>query len=87
MCVRTVVAGTGKNKLTDHLLSTLHWEREYVQLHRDSTVQSLTAVPVLHGGTVTWMDSPLVQAAVAGRVCVVDEADKAPLEVIGVCLA
>ena len=39
--------GTGKNKLADRLLHLLGWEREYMQLHRDSTVQSLTVVPTL----------------------------------------
>ena len=34
--------GTGKNKLADHLLALLHWEREYTQLHRDTTVGGLT---------------------------------------------
>ena len=44
--------GTGKNKLCDRLLQLLRWEREYMQLHRDTTVQSLTTVPTLRGGVV-----------------------------------
>merc|ERR550514_2501523 len=74
--------GTGKNKLVDHLLSILLWEREYMQLHRDTTVGSLTVQPTLEAGRVTWEDSPLVRSVRFGRVLVVDEADKAPLEVV-----
>ncbi|CAK9040016.1 von Willebrand factor A domain-containing protein 8 [Durusdinium trenchii] len=39
--------GVGKNKLIDRLLMLLHREREYIQLHRDTTVGSLTLVPTL----------------------------------------
>ena len=52
------------------------------QLHRDTTVHALTSQPVLAGGKVTWDDSPLVRAARYGRVLIVDEADKAPLQVV-----
>ena len=31
--------GVGKNKLTDHFLKLLRREREYIQLHRDTTVR------------------------------------------------
>jgi len=65
--------GTGKNKLTDRLLQLLGLEREYMQLHRDSTVQSLTVVPTLTGGLLEWVDSPLVNAVKKGRVAVIDE--------------
>ncbi|KAJ0396306.1 hypothetical protein P43SY_007156 [Pythium insidiosum] len=61
--------GVGKNKLTDRLLQLLQHEREYIQLHRDN-------------GRIVWEDSPLVRAAKLGRTLVVDEADKAPLEVV-----
>ena len=53
--------GTGKNKLADRLLQLLRREREYMQLHRDSTVQSLTVEATLVGGEIQWRDSPLVQ--------------------------
>jgi energy-coupling factor transporter ATP-binding protein EcfA2 len=79
--------GVGKNKLADALLQMLRAEREYVQLHRDTTVASLTLAPCLEGGIVSWRDSPLVRAARLGRVLVVDEADKAPLEVVCVIKA
>ncbi|CAE7437585.1 unnamed protein product [Symbiodinium natans] len=79
--------GVGKNKLADHLLGLLHCEREYVQLHRDTTVQSLTLTPTLEAGVVGWQDSALIRAARAGRCLVVDEADKAPLEVVCVLKA
>ncbi|GLD91816.1 hypothetical protein PINS_up000349 [Pythium insidiosum] len=74
--------GVGKNKLTDRLLQLLQHEREYIQLHRDTTVQTLTLVPTLENGRIVWEDSPLVRAAKLGRTLVVDEADKAPLEVV-----
>ena len=74
--------GVGKNKLADQLLCLLRCEREYVQLHRDTTVQSLTVSPTLEAGVVTFKDSALLRAAKAGRCIVVDETDKAPLEVV-----
>jgi MoxR-like ATPase len=74
--------GVGKNKLADHLLMLVQREREYLQLHRDTTVQSLTTSPSLEGGVVQWNDSPLVRAVRNGYVLVVDEADKAPVEVV-----
>ena len=74
--------GTGKNKITDRLLQLLQREREYMQLHRDSTVQSLTVVPTLTKGALEWVDSPLVTAIKYGRVIVIDEADKAPTETV-----
>ncbi|KAE8883184.1 von Willebrand factor A domain-containing protein 8 [Phytophthora fragariae] len=74
--------GVGKNKLADRLLQLLQQEREYIQLHRDTTVQTLTLVPTLIDGMIEWEDSPLVRAAKTGRTLIVDEADKAPLEVV-----
>jgi MoxR-like ATPase len=74
--------GVGKNKLTDYLLMLLHREREYVQLHRDTTVPALTLTPSMQGGVVVWEDSPLVKAMCHGRVLVIDEFDKAPAEVV-----
>ena len=40
----------GKNKLADRMLELLCAEREYVQLHRDTTVSSLTVQPVIEHG-------------------------------------
>ena len=74
--------GVGKNKLTDRLLQLLQKEREYIQLHRDTTVQSLTITPSLQAGVIVWEDSPLVRSMVCGRILVIDEADKAPTEVV-----
>eukprot|EP00729_Bicosta_minor_P004263 gene4263-23013_t len=74
--------GVGKNKLTDKLLMLMQREREYVQLHRDTTVQALTLLPSLRQGVVVYEDSPLVKAMVNGRVLMVDEFDKAPTEVV-----
>ena len=79
--------GVGKNKLADRFLQLLDAEREYVQLHRDTSVQALTAAPTLKDGVVVFDDAPLVRAATKGRVLVVDEADKAPLEVVCVLKA
>jgi hypothetical protein len=44
--------GTGKNKLTDRFLEILNRPRQYVQLHRDTTVQSLTVQPSLKDGQI-----------------------------------
>lgn len=74
--------GVGKNKLVDQMLHLLRREREYIQLHRDSTLQSLMMVPTLQDGRVVFEDSPLLIAAKTGRVLVIDEADKAPLEIL-----
>ncbi|KAL6064918.1 von Willebrand factor A domain-containing protein 8 [Balamuthia mandrillaris] len=74
--------GVGKNKLTDRFLEMLRLPRQYVQLHRDTTVASLTQQPSLQDGKIVWEDSPLVEAVRQGHVLVVDEADKAPPEVV-----
>ncbi|KAK2575217.1 hypothetical protein KPH14_002679 [Odynerus spinipes] len=73
--------GVGKNKIVDRLLQLLNRPREYIQLHRDTTVQTLTLQPMVKDGRVVYEDSPLVQAVKYGRVLVVDEADKAPTHV------
>jgi MoxR-like ATPase len=74
--------GTGKNKLVDRLLYLLQWPREYMQLHRDTSIQSLTTVPTIEEGLIKYEDSPLVKAVQNGHVLIVDEADKAPTEVV-----
>ncbi|CAO3593309.1 unnamed protein product [Absidia cylindrospora] len=76
--------GVGKNKLTDYFLQLLQLPREYIQLHRDSTVQSLTTTPAIREGVLLFEDSPLVQAVKNGRILVVDEADKAPTYVTAI---
>ncbi|XP_076294765.1 von Willebrand factor A domain-containing protein c12.2 isoform X2 [Lasioglossum baleicum] len=73
--------GVGKNKIVDRLLQLLNRPREYIQLHRDTTVQTLTLQPMVRDGKVVYEDSPLVQAVKLGHVLVVDEADKAPTNV------
>ena len=42
--------GVGKNRIVDYLLSILHCEREYQQLHRDTTIQSLMLIPSIENG-------------------------------------
>ncbi|CEM28123.1 unnamed protein product [Vitrella brassicaformis CCMP3155] len=74
--------GVGKNRIVDYFCQLLRLEREYLQLHRDTTVQALTVLPALRDGRLVYDDSPLVKAVTHGRVLVVDEADKAPLEVV-----
>ncbi|KAK6644124.1 hypothetical protein RUM43_000391 [Polyplax serrata] len=73
--------GVGKNKIADRLLQLLNRPREYIQLHRDTTVQTLTLQPTMKKGIVSYEDSPLVQAVKNGHVLVIDEADKAPTHV------
>lgn len=74
--------GVGKNKVVDRLCQIANFEREYLQLHRDSTVGQLTLSPTLDNGKIVWKDSPLVRAVTEGRSLVIDEADKAPAEVL-----
>ena len=56
--------------------------REYVQLHRDSTVQSLQYQTVLDGGVIRYVDSPMLRAIKLGRVLMIDEVDKAAAPVV-----
>jgi midasin (ATPase involved in ribosome maturation) len=74
--------GVGKNKLADRLLQLMRREREYIQLHRDTTVSAITVLPSLVDGVVVWLDSPLVKAMRFGRVLMIDEVDKAATEVV-----
>ncbi|KAL1505421.1 hypothetical protein ABEB36_004993 [Hypothenemus hampei] len=73
--------GVGKNKIVDRFLELLNRPREYIQLHRDTTVQTLTIQPTIRDGVLVYEDSPLVKAIQLGHVLVVDEADKAPTHV------
>jgi MoxR-like ATPase len=50
--------GVGKNKIADRFLQLLKRPREYIQLHRDTTVQSLTLQPTVEGGVLRYHDSP-----------------------------
>lgn len=65
-------------------MQLLQLEREYLQLHRDITVQSLTVQPSVQNNLLTFIDSPLVKAVQNGRILLLDEADKAPLEVVSI---
>lgn len=60
--------GVGKNKLADYFLQLLQLPREYIQLHRDSTVQSLTTTPAIRDGVLVFEDSPLVKAVQNGII-------------------
>ncbi|XP_051781637.1 von Willebrand factor A domain-containing protein 8 [Erpetoichthys calabaricus] len=73
--------GVGKNKIADRFLHLLNRPREYLQLHRDTTVQTLTLQPSVRDGIIVYEDSPLVKAVKMGHVLVIDEADKAPTNV------
>nr|XP_014349139.1 PREDICTED: von Willebrand factor A domain-containing protein 8 [Latimeria chalumnae] len=73
--------GVGKNKIADRFLHLLNRPREYLQLHRDTTVQSLTLQPSVQDGVIVYEDSPLVKAVKMGHILVIDEADKAPTNV------
>ncbi|KAK3754019.1 hypothetical protein QZH41_020304, partial [Actinostola sp. cb2023] len=52
--------GVGKNKIVDRFLHLLNRPREYIQLHRDTTVQSLTLQPTVQDGVIVYEDSPLL---------------------------
>jgi len=65
----------------DRFLQLLNKPREYLQLHRDTTVQSLTVQPTVRDGIVVYEDSALVKAVKFGHALVIDEADKAPTHV------
>lgn len=73
--------GVGKNKIVDRFLHLLNRPREYLQLHRDTTVQTLTLQPSVRDGIIMYEDSPLVKAVKQGNILVIDEADKAPTNV------
>ncbi|XP_075708404.1 von Willebrand factor A domain-containing protein 8 isoform X2 [Rhinoderma darwinii] len=73
--------GVGKNKIVDRFLHLLNRPREYLQLHRDTTVQSLTLQPSVKEGIIVYEDSPLVKSVKKGHILVIDEADKAPTNV------
>lgn len=73
--------GVGKNKIVDRFLELLNRPREYIQLHRDTTVQTLTSQPTVKDGILKHDDSPLVKAIKSGHALVIDEADKAPIHV------
>lgn len=68
--------GVGKNKIVDRLLQLMRRPREYIQLHRDTTTQSLMFQTSLDGGIIRYVDSPLLRAVKLGRVLVIDEVDK-----------
>jgi von Willebrand factor A domain-containing protein 8 len=76
--------GVGKNKLIDRFLMERRLPRQYIQLHRDFTVGALTLQSNIVDGKLVTEPSPLVVAARQGHVLVLDEADKAPREVIAV---
>ncbi|KAI9184411.1 hypothetical protein H9P43_003464 [Blastocladiella emersonii ATCC 22665] len=76
--------GTGKNATADWFLAKIGRARQYMQLHRDSTVSSLLVVPVIENGVLVYRDSPLVAAIKLGHVAVIDEADKAPVHVVSI---
>ncbi|MBN3308156.1 VWA8 protein, partial [Amia calva] len=73
--------GVGKNKIVDRFLHLMNRPREYLQLHRDTTVQTLTLQPSVRDGIILYEDSPLVKAVKMGHILVIDEADKAPTNV------
>lgn len=79
--------GVGKNKITDRFIQLLNRPREYIQLHRDTTVQSLTQQPTVVDGKIVYEDSPLLRAVQHGHVLIVDEADKAPTHVTSILKA
>ncbi|KAI0772733.1 AAA domain-containing protein [Trametes elegans] len=76
--------GVGKNKVIDRLCQLLGRPREYIQLHRDTTVNELMFQTVLENGVIKYTDSPLLRAITLGRLIIIDEADKAAEHVVAV---
>ncbi|GAA5944071.1 H(+)-transporting V1 sector ATPase subunit E [Sporobolomyces koalae] len=74
--------GVGKNKIIDRLLQLLGRGREYVQLSRDTTTQSLLQSVALEKGVLRYLETPLIRAIRLGRVLVIDETDKASPNVV-----
>ncbi|KAJ7860618.1 AAA domain-containing protein [Mycena olivaceomarginata] len=73
--------GVGKNKIVDRSSAR---PREYIQLHRDTTVNQLMFTTSLENGVIKYTDSPLLRAIAFGRVIIIDEADKAPEHVVAI---
>ncbi|TEB25531.1 hypothetical protein FA13DRAFT_1738248 [Coprinellus micaceus] len=76
--------GVGKNKVVDRLCQLLGRPREYIQLHRDTTVNQLMFTTTLESGVINYTDSPLLRAIKYGRFIIIDEADKAPEHVVAI---
>ncbi|PFH48924.1 hypothetical protein AMATHDRAFT_148764 [Amanita thiersii Skay4041] len=77
--------GVGKNKIVDRCVHFLLGRpREYIQLHRDTTVNQLMFTTTLEGGYINYTDSPLLRAIKYGRAIIIDEADKAPEHVVAI---
>lgn len=77
--------GVGKNRIAEHFLCLLGYEgerREYVQLHRDTSVHSLLCWPTATRGRVAYGETPLIRAMTLGHALIVDEGDKAPVDVV-----
>ena len=68
----------------NRLCQLLGRPREYIQLHRDTTVNQLMFTTSLEGGIINYTDSPLLRAIKYGRVIIIDEADKAPEHVVAI---
>ena len=51
-------------------------------MHRDTTEQSLLSSPSIKDGRIVYHDSAIVRAARNGRILVLDEVGKAPVEVV-----
>jgi von Willebrand factor A domain-containing protein 8 len=66
------------------LFKLLRRPREYIQLHRDTTVNQLLIQTSLENGVMKHSDSPLLRAIKFGRVIIIDEADKAAEHVVAV---
>lgn len=77
------VQGTGKNMMIDVCCQQEKIPRHYLQLHLDSTQESLFSQMTVVDGQICQQESPLLDAIRLGHVCVLDELDKASPSVIG----
>jgi hypothetical protein len=71
-------------KNVHHGYQLLGRPREYIQLHRDTTVNQLMFTTSLEAGVINYTDSPLLRAIKYGRFIIIDEADKAPEHVVAI---
>jgi MoxR-like ATPase len=71
--------GTGKSALVRSIVRRFGWDAESIPLHRDLSARDLLSRrATTSSGDTTWEDSPLVRAAVLGKVAILDGLETLP---------